>query len=66
LTGSDVTSETVFKTLRGEKNTTVVLKVKRSGVKDLITYDVVRGDIPVNSVDSKYLIEPKYRLCEDK
>jgi carboxyl-terminal processing protease len=58
LTGSDVTSETVFKTLRGEKNTTVVLKVKRSGVKDLITYDVVRGDIPVNSVDSKYLIEP--------
>lgn len=59
MTGSDITSDMVFKTLRGVKGTTVVLKVKRSGVKELISYDVVRGDIPVNSVDSKYIISDK-------
>ncbi len=57
LTGPNVSQELVFKTLRGEKNSTVVLKIKRSGVKELLSYDVVRGDIPVNSVDAKYVID---------
>lgn len=56
LTGKDVTSQDVFKTLRGVKGTTVVLTVKRYGQKKDIIYDVVRGDIPVNSVDVSYML----------
>lgn len=56
LTGKQISQENVYKTLRGEKGTTVVLTVKRFGQKDEIVYDVVRGDIPVNSVDVSYMI----------
>ena len=56
LTGKDMTSDKVFKTLRGEKNSTVVLTIKRYGQKDEFVYDVVRGDIPVNSVDVSYML----------
>lgn len=56
LTGKDITSQDVFKTLRGEKGTTVVLTIKRYGQKKEVVYDVVRGDIPVNSVDVSYML----------
>lgn len=56
LTGKDITSNEVFKTLRGEKGSTVVLTIKRFGQKKDIVYDVVRGDIPVNSVDVSYML----------
>lgn len=56
LTGKDMTSDKVFKTLRGEKGSTVVLKVKRYGQKKDLVFDVVRGDIPVNSVDVSYML----------
>lgn len=56
LTGPDITSDKVYKTLRGEKGTTVVLTVKRYGHNKDVVYDVVRGDIPVNSVDVSYMI----------
>ena len=56
LVGKDVTSENVFKTLRGPKGTTVVLTIKRYGQKNEAVYDVVRGDIPVNSVDVSYML----------
>ena len=56
LTGKDITQENVFKTLRGEKGSTVILTVKRYGQKKEIVFDVVRGDIPVNSVDVGYML----------
>lgn len=56
LTGKDVTSDDVFKTLRGPKDTKVTLIVARSNSAKLLTYDVVRGDIPQASVDSRYII----------
>ena len=56
LTGKDITSDNVFKTLRGEKGTTVVLTIKRYGQKKDLLFDVVRGDIPVNSVDVSYML----------
>lgn len=56
LTGKDITSQNVFKTLRGEKGSTVVLTIKRYGQKKEVVYDVVRGDIPVNSVDVRYML----------
>ena len=56
LTGKEITSQDVFKTLRGEKGTSVDLTIKRYGQKKDIVYDVVRGDIPVNSVDASYML----------
>ena len=56
LTGNDISQENVFKTLRGNKGSTVVLKIKRYGQKKDLVFDVIRGDIPVNSVDVSYML----------
>lgn len=56
LTGKEISSQDVFKTLRGVKGTTVVLAIKRYGQPKEVLYDVVRGDIPVNSVDVSYML----------
>lgn len=56
LTGPDISSENVFKNLRGQKGTTVVLTIKRSNSPKELKFDVVRGDIPVNSVDVSYMM----------
>ncbi len=57
LTGKKATQDNVFKTLRGPKDTKVTLKVKRSNSDKLLEFDVVRDDIPVNSVDAVYLAD---------
>lgn len=57
LTGSGITSDNVFKNLRGQKGTKVVLTIKRSNSSKPLTFDVIRGDIPVNSVDVSYMID---------
>lgn len=57
LVGPGVNSEKVFKNLRGAKGTKVKLKVLRSGMTTPTTYEVIRGDIPVNSVDASYMID---------
>lgn len=57
LTGKSATQDKVFKTLRGPKGTAVKLKVKRSNSDKLLDFDVVRDDIPVNSVDAVYVAD---------
>lgn len=57
LTGKKATQENVFKTLRGPKGTEVKLKVKRSNSDKLLDFDVVRDDIPVNSVDAVHITD---------
>ena len=56
LTGKDINSESVFKTLRGEKGSKVILTIHRYGQNKEVVYDVIRGDIPVNSVDVSYML----------
>ncbi len=56
LTGKGASNEMVFKNLRGQKGTSVSLLIDRSTSKKPLTYDVVRGDVPVNSVDADYLL----------
>lgn len=56
LVGSNVTSDSVFKTLRGAKGSKVDLVIKRYNSPKEFHYEVVRGDIPVNSVDVKYMV----------
>ncbi|MDE5997944.1 MAG: S41 family peptidase, partial [Muribaculaceae bacterium] len=57
LTGKKATQDNVFKTLRGPKGTEVKLKIKRSNSDKFLDFDVVRDDIPVNSVDAVYLAD---------
>lgn len=57
LTGDSISSDDVFNNLRGEKGSTVVLKIRRSNTPQTLTFDVVRGDIPVNSVDCSYMVD---------
>lgn len=59
LTGKKASQESVFKTLRGPKGSKVALKVKRSSSDRLLDFDVIRDDIPVNSVDAVYMIDEK-------
>lgn len=43
-----------MKNLRGAKNSTVKLGIKRGNEPELLTFEVTRGDVPVNSVDVAY------------
>lgn len=51
-----ITQQEVFNKLRGPKDTVVSLGIKRSGAKDLLHFDVTRGDIPVTSIDAAYML----------
>ncbi|MGC3978694.1 MAG: S41 family peptidase [Paludibacteraceae bacterium] len=48
----------VMSKLRGASGTKVKLSVKRGGTKELLSYTITRGEIPVNSVTSAYMITP--------
>ncbi len=58
FTGKKINNERVMKKLRGPAKSKVKLAVKRNGTKELLKYTVTRGEIPVNSVDIAYMIEP--------
>ena len=53
LSGENVSSEDVFSTLRGKEGTSVSVTVKRGNSKKPLKFDIVRGQIPSNSVDAK-------------
>ena len=57
--GKKMNNEKVMKTLRGPKGTKVKLGVLRAGSPETLYFTITRGDIPVNSVDAKFIIESK-------
>lgn len=56
--GKHINNEKVMHTLRGEKGTKVKVGVLRAGTSETLYYTITRGDIPVHSVDAKFIIEP--------
>ena len=56
--GKKMNNEKVMKTLRGPKGTQVKLGILRAGVNEPLSFTVTRGDIPVHSVDAKFIIKP--------
>lgn len=56
LTGKDITTDKVFKTLRGAKGSKVELEIMRHSSTKPLAFNVIRGDIPVNSVDCSYML----------
>ena len=59
FTGKTVTNERVMHALRGPKDTQVTIGVVRSGTPEVLSFTITRGEIPVHSVDAKFIIEEK-------
>ena len=59
FTGKTITNEKVMHALRGPKGTEVKLGIMRSGSDEVLHFNIVRGDIPVYSVDAKFIIEAR-------
>ena len=55
--GPKVKDTDVRSHLRGVRESIVKLGVKRGNSKKLLSFNVTRGDIPVNSVDAAYMID---------
>lgn len=57
LTGKNATTENVYRHLRGKEGTTVKLKILRDNSSKPLEYSIVRGPVPVNSVDCSYIVK---------
>ncbi len=55
--GPEITEEKIMKTLRGPSGSKVNVGIRRNNSKDLQTYEITRGDVPVNTVDVAYEVE---------
>lgn len=55
--GESINNNKVMHKLRGPKGTHVKLGIKRRNNKELINFDVKRGDVPVNSVDAFFMLQ---------
>ena len=56
FTGKTISNERVMHALRGPKNTLVTLGIVRNSQSEELKFTITRGDIPVHSVDAKFII----------
>lgn len=56
LVGPKITNEDVLSTLRGNKDTEVVVTVVRNSSKEPLDFTIIRGEIPSSSIDASYLL----------
>ncbi|TXB67291.1 S41 family peptidase [Vicingus serpentipes] len=56
IAGNGITNENVIKLLKGPKGTKVKVTIIRKGIKKKLTFDIVRDEIPIFSIDAPYLI----------
>ena len=57
IAGVKMKNSDIQKRLRGKKGTQVTIKVKRAGVKELITFRITRDNIPLHSIDACYMMD---------
>lgn len=57
--GKKLTNERAMRSLKGPKGSMVKLGVKRTGEKDLLSFNITRGDIPQNTVDAAYMLNDR-------
>ena len=55
-----------MKRLKGPKGSEVKLGVYRPGEKEPLYFTIIRGDIPVKSVDTAYMLNEKIRLYQNQ
>lgn len=58
--GKIVTNEEAMRRLKGEKGSKVKLGIYRPGEKDILHFTIIRGDIPVKSIDAAYMVNDKF------
>lgn len=58
--GKIVTNYESMKRLKGPKGSEVKLGVYRPGEKEPLYFTIIRGDIPVKSVDTAYMLNEKF------
>ena len=54
--GQNWGQDKVIERLRGEKNSKVQLKIKRAGIDSLLSFEIIRAEVPIKSVESSYMI----------
>jgi carboxyl-terminal processing protease len=57
IAGVKMKNTDIMKRLRGPRGTPVRVKVKRSGIKDLLEFKIIRGVIPIHSLDAAYMLD---------
>ncbi|MFA5542011.1 MAG: S41 family peptidase, partial [Bacteroidales bacterium] len=56
-TGDTIKNDWVFKNLRGEKGSKVIVSVERKGRNGLIDFNIIRDKIPIVSVDTWFMLD---------
>ena len=59
IAGVKMKNSDIQKRLRGPKGSKVTIKVMRHGVPELITFRITRDNIPLYSIDAKYMMDEK-------
>jgi carboxyl-terminal processing protease len=57
--GANLSEEAILGKLKGEINTKVRLRVLRKGEPDLLSFTVIRDNVPIRSVDAAYMLTEK-------
>ncbi|MDR0420258.1 MAG: S41 family peptidase [Prevotellaceae bacterium] len=58
IAGVNITTDRIYKLLRGKKGTKVMIDIVRKNVGNVLQFEVIRDKIPINSVDAAYEVRP--------
>ena len=58
--GKIVTNDEAMKRLKGPKGSEVKIGIYRPGEKETLYFTIIRGDIPVKSIDAAYMINDQF------
>lgn len=56
VAGKNISDQKVMGMLKGPRGTVVMVKIMRSGQKELLTFEIIRDKIPIYSVDVSYMV----------
>ena len=57
ITSVGLTNVQVVEKLRGKKGSIVEIKINRRGENELLIFNIIRGDIPIYSVDASFMLK---------
>jgi carboxyl-terminal processing protease len=64
VAGVGISNREVLQKLRGKSGTEVTVQIARRGIKKLLSFKIIRGKIPIYSVDAAYLINDSTGLIK--
>lgn len=56
--GDTISNDGTMKRLKGPKGSIARLGIKRAGQKNLLSFSITRGDVPIKTVDAAYMASP--------